>query len=239
MSGSDGTDPAKYLISMRAMLLTSLIFVLSCCNKADLCIRYVEIESKICENKLEFQVGDTIHFESSFSKFVKGFNSNEEEVKEVDMNGIHWQPVLHIRKLDTIVTERLSTINRYFDFIEDSSYNFSMRYVDNSSQIEGEYNEADLKFDLKAKIVALKPGLYFADFGSTVNTYLPLDQSFEGCCNKCRNGFDVWTRMISPDSTNNSQLLFNSPSEVYNTWITNQLEDRFYKIGGVCFEVKN
>lgn len=212
----------------------AFLLILFSCRKPEDCPNYFELPIKIIPAKETYEVGDTLTFTSKFYKKVLAYNIQREALKPYDMSGIDWQPVTFIYRTDSTDEAGISIIMRFFDFIEDPSFNYKlMQYSEGSTGLIGEYNFENDTFFLTYRLIARKPGTFMSEFGSNLleayNT-----QDFPGNCN--RNGFTA-TALMNDGADNNIDLLKESPNSFWNTWVLQDPKARFHKFGGYCFKV--
>jgi hypothetical protein len=222
---------------MKAPLSIFLIIAsLMSCNQED-CPRYFQIPATISPAKSEYHLGDTITIVSKFHRKVLAFNSNQEELRYFDMQGILWEPVTIIQKTDTIGAVATSSIQKNFEFIYDPAYDYKYyNFSEGGDDIDGEYTYANDTFSLVVKLVAKRPGTFLLRQGSGILAG-ESPQDYPGSCNKY-DGFDVWVQM-NGGIGNNIELLNESPDTHWNTWYVQQERDNklFSRSGGYCFKV--
>lgn len=206
------------------------------CDRAD-CPRYIQIPASFIPKIAEFHVGDTINIVSKFHREeVLAFDSEQNEIGFVDVSGFNWRPATTIFRTDTLGQVGITTVHKYFKFIDNPEYDYKLSiFSEEFSIFEGKYNEKNDSFDLSYKFIACKEGTYF--LRQVSHTSNVEEQHFTDKCPGLN--VDVWVNMNSiinyPE--NNIELLTESPDPHYNTDILANPKSQFYHFGGFCFKV--
>lgn len=207
------------------------------CDRSE-CPRYIQIPAAFIPSKADFHVGDTVTIVSKFHrKQVQAFDSEEREIGYIDGSGFNWQPATVIFRTDTTDQAGVTTVHKYFKFIDNPEYDYGLRVVSEDLSIyEGKYNYDNDTFDLSFKFIVNKAGTYLLRQGSASGKIEDLDLS-RNCSDM--NIVDVWVNMNSIETYpgNNIQLLAESPDPHYNTGMLANPETQFYHLGGYCFKV--
>ena len=213
------------------------IIMLLSCDRSE-CPRYMQIPASFVPPRADFYVGDTITIVSKFHrKQVLAFDSEESGIGYIDASGFNWRPATVIFRTDTLGQAGVTTVHKYFKFIDNPEYDYSLRVASEDLSIyEGNYNYNEDTFDLSFKFIANKAGTYFLRQGCASGKVEDLDLS-----GKCpdMNIVDVWVDMNSSQTypANNIELLAESPDPHYNTGILANPKSQFYQFGGYCFRV--
>ncbi|MEP6646486.1 MAG: hypothetical protein ABJC12_05315 [Saprospiraceae bacterium] len=173
---------------------------------------------------------------SKFFKDVILFDSEEKKLGIASMSGVEWKPVTVIFRIDTLGQGGMSTINKYFYFLDNTNYDYHMHLVTaDVSILEGEYNYEKDTFSLLVKIIPKAIGTYFLRQGS--NTGQDGNQIFHGKCNG--NNVDAWVDMnkFQNNNDNNIELLTESPDTFFNSWVLSNRATNIDHFGGFCFRV--
>lgn len=187
-----------------------------------------EIPATLSPAKDTFNIGDTITIISNFPNQVYDKNTD----KYYSLDNFKFYPETGIYKIDT-VNSKSNLLD--FEIIVDSIYNYNrLYYSDGTNSIGGQYNYNNNEYDLLYKIIPIKKGLFYLEFGSSVYPISP-DQEFEG---KCRNTYSDVSVKMNEGVDNNIVFLNDSPDPHYNNWILQKPDDRFHRFGGYCFHVK-
>ena len=212
-----------------------IALLLQSCTKPEKCARYFEIPATIKPAWREYHVGDTILIESTFSKEVLAFNSENTELHTFDMSGIKWEPITLVFRIDTLGQAGYSSMREDFVFYPSPLFDYApFTFSTNSNVLVGEYAGKSDSFTLVIKLSCKTAGTFFLRQNSRVIAGATYAQDFPGRCG--RNGFDVWVKM-NDGVNNNVDLLKESPDPYWNNLIFNQAKSQFYQVGGCCFRV--
>ncbi|MBL7827581.1 MAG: hypothetical protein JNJ57_13185 [Saprospiraceae bacterium] len=153
------------------------------------------------------------------------------------MEGINWNPVSHVYRIDTIGhdgNQFYSEFDLYFEYIKDSLSDFDLfQFSASGIGLVGEYTYSSDTFNLSFKMVCLTQGTYFLE-NSSGAIGLASYQDFPGRCG--RDPLSVYPQM-NDGIGNNFEFFEESPDSFWNTWYAQQQRDVFLQSGGYCFKV--
>jgi hypothetical protein len=220
---------------MRFFIFSIVILALCLGCKTRNCPINFLLPMRIIPAQLEYRIGDTITIISKFDKKLKGYGTQWDEVGTFDMEGITWQPVSFIYRIDSLESQNnpeFSILSKYFQVLDNPAYDYKpFQFSDGSKALMGEYNYSRDTFSLEYKIIPNKIGIFFLENGSYA---LHTRQDFPGKCFK----EDFWPHIeMNGGQENNIELFKSSPDSHWNTWLIGQSETAFYKAGGYCFKV--
>lgn len=220
------------IISRLIFLILISYMINGCINQED-CPRYAKISANLFPKKMDFHIGDTITISSKFHKEVLVFNSEQKEIGTLDLSAINWMPSTSIFRIDTIGQGGVTTIHKYFFFIDDARYDYNLFIEsENFSALDGDYNFRNDSFDLEIRIITKRPGTFFLT--QEAGTGFQSEQKFP---NKCPGiNIESWVNMNNGED-NNVQLLQSSPDSFWSSQILNNPQENFFNNGGYCFRV--
>jgi len=220
----------------RVLMFCLLASVVACsCEKDKNCdfdgAYQFEIPATLSPALDTFQVGDTIHFSSRFSDEVFELKTSQ----TYSLKSFDFYPITYVYRIDTNISSSgmllksldsfTSLINPKFDYAE-------FIFNDGSTVLTGTYlyeqNEYVLEFDL----ITLKEGLYTLQHGSRLAT-----QEGQTFPNKCKDSRIEAIVNLNNNSSNNIDLLLQSPDPHWNDWVLQKPNERYHKFGGYTFYV--
>jgi len=212
-------------------------FFTSCCKNNEDCPRSLKTFWTLSPIKEVYKVGDTISVSSKFSRYLDGYNLFGKYLGKFDLEGILWKPGSVIWRIDTTFNDNseFSLFDIEVEPILDTAFNYKIFHYSNyGNGLVGEYNYVNDTFNLEYKFVFTKKGLYLLENGSSASS----DLHFQYFTGLCRSEPDIDVRgILNEGFHNNAYLLYESPDTHFSEWMTQNLDDRFYRHGMYCFRV--
>ena len=215
--------------------MTCLLVYTSCKYKDAPATAYLfELPSSISPQQDTFRIGDTIKISSSFgSELEEANNRVKHKFEDFDF---HFG--LYVSKIDSFFSESSESIYPSlvdFKILYDTlQKDFGIQvFRDGDKSVNGFYNKIGSGYSLSIDLIPQKKGLYFLRFGVGCDSFGK--QDFEG---RCKNrGLDFDMILNGSADSNNSEYLYESPIEHFNTWMPQKLNARYYDLSGYCFYV--
>lgn len=119
------------------LLFTALMgFFVASCTKQRQCPATFELPATLFPIKRTYHVGDTLFYVSKFHKNVNVRNDEEESIGTIDMEGVDWQPLSFLVKIDTILPandDAYSDFVTYCEYLKDDSCSYAIKAFSNHS----------------------------------------------------------------------------------------------------------
>jgi len=224
--------PALKFLNMKYLFIfsTVLVFFNSCTKEeCQFAGAYLfEVPAELTPAQDTFQIGDTIHFVSTFSDEVYERKTD----RFYKLENFRFYPELILREISESIADEAGLLN--FKVLVDNKVNFTQfNYSSGSVSYIGEYNYEDGTYTLRYSIIPESPG-FFHFAHSSVLFGLGDDQDFAG---KCKKKHSETTVFLNEGADNNIHMLSDSPDPHYNEWMLAKPEDRFHQFGGYVFYV--
>lgn len=215
--------------SIVIIFIAFILIVINSCIKPDTreCPKEFVLYGEITPYKSAYSLSDTINIDLNLTTNVIEKNLST----FYNLKGMDLSIGFKIYRLDSPKTDVYHGVFEFCDFIKIDSSKFSIYTIENNTSL---YSSIKLEKDSTVSIsyIPNKKGIYMLSCGVFTNMN---KQDFVGACNN--NGIDLST-ILNKDKDNNFYLLYESPNEFYNTWITSVPSRFYYQKSGFAYKVE-